>query len=97
MLESLSTEELEFVKAIEAFKVEKSKIFLSWTEVLKILKGLGYQKIARRASVAKKEPAKRRRRATKKTAEPTPDATSQTETATEKAAPAEARTVPSTA
>jgi hypothetical protein len=97
VLESLSTEELEFIKAIELFKKEKTKIFLSWTEVLKILKELGYQKVVRRASLAKKEPPKRRRRAPKKKPTPTPDASAQTETAAKDAAPAEAGTVPAEA
>ena len=46
MLESLSTEQLEFIKAIENYKNEKKKLFLSWSEVLNILKNLGYQKVA---------------------------------------------------
>ena len=48
MLESLSTEQLEFIKAIENYKNEKKKLFLSWSEVLNILKDLGYQKVAAR-------------------------------------------------
>ena len=48
MLDSLSTEELQFVKAIEKYKQEKRKLFLSWTEVLKIIKELGYRRTARK-------------------------------------------------
>ena len=48
MLESLSTEQLEFIKAIENYKNEKKKLFLSWSEVLNILENLGYQKVAAR-------------------------------------------------
>ena len=44
MANSLSGEELEFVRAIEDFKKEKSKTFLSWSEVLSIFKDLGYRK-----------------------------------------------------
>ena len=44
MLNSLSAEQLEFVKAIEEFKKAKSQNFLSWTEVLSIVKDLGYRK-----------------------------------------------------
>lgn len=44
MANSLSGEELEFVQAIEKYKKEKSKIFLSWSEVLSIFKELGYRK-----------------------------------------------------
>lgn len=44
MANALSSDELEFVQAIEKFKKEKSKIFLSWSEVLAIVKDLGYRK-----------------------------------------------------
>ncbi len=44
MLNSLSAEQLEFVKAIEEYKKAKSQNFLSWTEVLTIVKDLGYRK-----------------------------------------------------
>lgn len=44
MANALSSEELEFVQAIEKYKKEKSKIFLSWSEVLSIVKELGYRK-----------------------------------------------------
>ena len=45
MFDSLSAEELQFVKAIEKYKAKTGKTFLSWTEVLKILKDLGYKKV----------------------------------------------------
>ena len=66
MLESLSTEQLEFIKAIENYKNEKKKLFLSWSEVLDILKDLGYQKVAARrnasndASSAREKPVNAR-------------------------------------
>ncbi len=44
MANALSAEELEFVKAIEDFKKKNSKTFLSWSEVLGIVKELGYRK-----------------------------------------------------
>ena len=34
MLESLSTEQLEFIKAIERYKNDKKKLFLSWSEAV---------------------------------------------------------------
>ena len=37
-------EALEFIKAIEAYKEEKGRPFPSWTEVLLILKNLGYRR-----------------------------------------------------
>ncbi len=45
MFDTLSTEELQFVKSIEKYKTKTGKNFLSWTEVLKILKDLGYKKM----------------------------------------------------
>ncbi len=44
MANALTREELEFVKAIESYKKTNSKAFLSWTEVLSIVKELGYKK-----------------------------------------------------
>ena len=69
MLTSLSSEELQFIKAIESYKTENNKIFLSWTEVLKIVQSLGYQKVARRAGVSplKKTTRKRPRKAATET------------------------------
>ncbi|MCZ6793557.1 MAG: hypothetical protein O7J95_08090 [Planctomycetota bacterium] len=46
MLDSPSSEEMQFIKAIECYKADNDKLFLSWSEVLKILKGLGYRKHA---------------------------------------------------
>ena len=65
MLNSLSAEELEFVKAIESYKKERSQNFLSWTEVLNIVKDLGYRKSEqnRRKRVTKKKKTKTRARA----------------------------------
>ena len=42
MARPMNQEELEFVKAIEDFKKSSDKLFLSWTEVLSIVKDLGY-------------------------------------------------------
>jgi len=44
MFDSLSAEEFQFIKAIEKFKAKTGKTFLSWSEVLKILKELGYRR-----------------------------------------------------
>ena len=52
MFDSLSSEELQFIKAIEKYKSEHNKHFLSWTEVLKIVKELGYRKIPKRSKPA---------------------------------------------
>ena len=48
MIDSLSSEELQFIKAIEKFKSDNNKHFLSWTEVLKIVKDLGYKKVSKK-------------------------------------------------
>lgn len=44
MAKSLNQEELEFVRAIEQYKKKNDKLFLSWTEVLSIVKKLGYNR-----------------------------------------------------
>jgi hypothetical protein len=42
----VDAEALAFIQAIEDYKEEKGRPFPSWTEVLKILKSLGYEKRA---------------------------------------------------
>jgi uncharacterized protein (UPF0335 family) len=37
-------ETLDFIQAIERFKSERNRAFPSWTDVLQVLKGLGYEK-----------------------------------------------------
>jgi len=49
MIDSLSSEELQFIKAVEKYKSENNKQFLSWTEVLKIFKALGYKKASKKS------------------------------------------------
>ncbi len=44
MAKPLNQEELEFVRAIEEYKKDNDKLFLSWTEVLGIAKKLGYSR-----------------------------------------------------
>ena len=43
---SFSDEEREFLVAIEKYQRESRRRFLSWHEVLRILKSLGYRKVA---------------------------------------------------
>ena len=57
MLESLSTEQLEFIKAIERYKNDKKKLFLSWSEVLTILKDMGYEKVGSKRDNCVQTPA----------------------------------------
>jgi hypothetical protein len=56
VLEALSSEELQFIKAIEKYKQVNGKLFLSWTEVLKIVKELGYRKTTGRDRARAAEP-----------------------------------------
>lgn len=46
MLDALTPEELQFIKAIEKYKKSHSKHFLSWTEVLKVARAMGYRRVA---------------------------------------------------
>jgi hypothetical protein len=41
---SVDTETLEFIKALENYKAEKGRAFPSWTEVLQIVKKMGYRR-----------------------------------------------------
>ena len=36
--------ELEFMRAMQAYKVSSGRMFPTWSEVLEVLKGLGYAK-----------------------------------------------------
>jgi hypothetical protein len=47
MLDALTPEELQFIKAIEKYKKINNKHFLSWTEVLKVIGAMGYRKVAK--------------------------------------------------
>jgi hypothetical protein len=39
-----SREELEFMQAMQAYKVSSGRMFPTWSEVLEVLRGLGYDK-----------------------------------------------------
>lgn len=41
----MSDEELEFIKAINEYKHRYNKPFPTWSEILHILKGMGYRKV----------------------------------------------------
>ena len=43
----LTLEEHQFIKAIECYKAEHKKTFLAWSEVLQIIKDLGYRRVTR--------------------------------------------------
>jgi hypothetical protein len=40
-----SPAELEFIKAMQDYKAASGRMFPTWSEVLEVLKGLGYEKI----------------------------------------------------
>lgn len=44
----MTTEQFEFVMAIEAYKKVNKKLFPTWTEVLDVIQKLGYRKIEHR-------------------------------------------------
>jgi hypothetical protein len=63
MANPLARDELEFVRAIERYKKGTGKLFLSWTEVLEVVKELGYVQSAQKRRpgstvVKKKSPRK---------------------------------------
>jgi hypothetical protein len=43
----MSDEELEFIKAVNEYKQRYNKPFPTWSEILHILKGIGYEKVDR--------------------------------------------------
>ncbi len=43
----MSDEELEFIKAVNDYKQRYNKPFPTWSEILHILKGIGYEKAKR--------------------------------------------------
>ena len=43
----MSEEELEFIKAVNDYKQRYNKPFPTWSEILHILKGIGYEKTKR--------------------------------------------------
>ena len=66
MANPLAKDEHEFVRAIEQYKKDKGKLFLSWTEVLEIVKDLGYVQNAQKkrpvgsGSTAKKKKTRKK-------------------------------------
>ena len=43
---NMSDEQFEFLMAIEEYKKENSRPFPTWTEVLELIRALGYRKVA---------------------------------------------------
>ena len=44
---NMSDEQFEFLMAIEEYKKENSRPFPTWTEVLELIRALGYRKVAK--------------------------------------------------
>ena len=42
----MSDEQFEFLMAIDEYKRGNSRLFPTWTEVLEVIKSLGYRKVA---------------------------------------------------
>lgn len=68
MARPMNQEELEFVKAIEDFKKSEDKLFLSWTEVLSIVKDLGYTRTVKARAAATTKGGTRKTKNSKTTA-----------------------------
>jgi len=66
----LSQDQVDFLHAIEQYKKNNDKLFLSWTEVLSVVKSLGYTRTV----------AKRNSSASTATAKPTVNSTAKTPT-----------------
>ena len=47
----MTDEQFEFIKAVDEYKKLNSRPFPSWTEVLEIIKTLGYRKVAEPCSI----------------------------------------------
>lgn len=43
---NMSDEQFEFLMAVEEYKKENSRPFPTWTEVLELIRALGYRKVA---------------------------------------------------
>ena len=54
----MTDEQFEFLMAIDQYKKENQKPFPSWTEVLEVIRAMGYRKVAEPQSLKsfKKEP-----------------------------------------
>lgn len=46
MLDPLTPEELEFIQAVETYKARHGRAYLAFTEILRILKAMGYRRAA---------------------------------------------------
>jgi len=49
---NMSDEQFEFLMAIDEYKKKNSRPFPTWTEVLEVIKAIGYRKVAEPAPLA---------------------------------------------
>jgi len=49
----MSDEQFEFLMAIDEYKRKNTRPFPTWTEVLEVIKALGYRKVAEPQSLAR--------------------------------------------
>lgn len=49
---NMTDEQFEFLMAIDDYKKQNQRPFPSWTEVLEVIKALGYRKVAEPISIA---------------------------------------------
>ena len=60
---NFSDEEIAFLKAIEEYRRLRKRLFPTWCEVLRVLKALGYRKVAEPSAIEPRtSDAKGRRR-----------------------------------
>ena len=55
----MSDEQFEFLMAIDEYKKKNSRPFPTWTEVLELIKALGYRKVAEPQALGKFEKNKK--------------------------------------
>jgi hypothetical protein len=48
----MTNEQFEFLMAIEEYKKKNAKLFPTWTEVLEVMKAMGYRKVAEPRALA---------------------------------------------
>jgi hypothetical protein len=70
----MSDEQFEFLMAIEEYKRANAKPFPTWTEVLEVMKALGYRKVAAPQPLA--ESRRREVQDVNRSVEPVPATTS---------------------
>lgn len=58
----ISPDELEFMNAVDAFKRRTGKAFPLWSEVLVVVRSLGYRKVAEPERPERKGKAQRKKR-----------------------------------